>query len=343
MRAPGQGLHKAPLFVWAMLSQSVIIILCIPVLAGALLVVLAASLCLLAKRIYVDQHASGYQSVLGINGRPTGQVLPLSFCQWFAGLVEGDGTIILPKGSNARYPQVQVAFAIKDLPLAEALQRELGHGTIQKYPATNSCRITFASLAALWLVVSILNGQMRTGKHEMLKALIAVLNQRCGTDVQVMPLNTVSVFTGSWFAGFTDADGHFSVRLTVGVLYPRVAVSYELTQSILTHLGVSNHPVMLSIATWLQTRLESIREATHPAYRLRAGSVLSVSLVRLYFTNHPLFSSKHLDYLDWCRVNDLMLDGVALASVDEVASIKAGMNSNRTHFDWSHLDNLLAS
>lgn len=34
MRAPGQGLHKMPLFVWAMLSQSVIIVLCIPVLAG---------------------------------------------------------------------------------------------------------------------------------------------------------------------------------------------------------------------------------------------------------------------------------------------------------------------
>jgi len=40
MRAPGQGLHKAPLFVWAMLSQSVIIILCIPVLAGALTMIL---------------------------------------------------------------------------------------------------------------------------------------------------------------------------------------------------------------------------------------------------------------------------------------------------------------
>lgn len=34
MRAPGLRLHKAPLFAWAMLSQSVIIILCIPVLAG---------------------------------------------------------------------------------------------------------------------------------------------------------------------------------------------------------------------------------------------------------------------------------------------------------------------
>ena len=40
MRAPGLSLHKAPLFVWAMLSQSVIIILCIPVLAGALTMIL---------------------------------------------------------------------------------------------------------------------------------------------------------------------------------------------------------------------------------------------------------------------------------------------------------------
>ena len=40
MRAPGQSLHKMPLFVWAMLAQSVIIILCIPVLAGALTMIL---------------------------------------------------------------------------------------------------------------------------------------------------------------------------------------------------------------------------------------------------------------------------------------------------------------
>lgn len=40
MRAPGLRLHKAPLFAWAMLSQSVIVILCIPVLAGALTMIL---------------------------------------------------------------------------------------------------------------------------------------------------------------------------------------------------------------------------------------------------------------------------------------------------------------
>jgi len=40
MRAPGMTLHKMPLFVWAMLMQSIIIILCIPVLAGALTMII---------------------------------------------------------------------------------------------------------------------------------------------------------------------------------------------------------------------------------------------------------------------------------------------------------------
>lgn len=40
MRAPGMTLHKMPLFVWAMLMQSIIIILAIPVLAGALTMIL---------------------------------------------------------------------------------------------------------------------------------------------------------------------------------------------------------------------------------------------------------------------------------------------------------------
>lgn len=40
MRAPGMTLHKMPLFAWAMLMQSIIILLCIPVLAGALTMIL---------------------------------------------------------------------------------------------------------------------------------------------------------------------------------------------------------------------------------------------------------------------------------------------------------------
>ncbi len=40
MRAPGMTLHKMPLFAWAMLFQSIIIVMAIPVLAGAITMIL---------------------------------------------------------------------------------------------------------------------------------------------------------------------------------------------------------------------------------------------------------------------------------------------------------------
>lgn len=40
MRAPGMTLHKMPLFVWAMLFQSIIIIMALPVLAGRITMIL---------------------------------------------------------------------------------------------------------------------------------------------------------------------------------------------------------------------------------------------------------------------------------------------------------------
>ena len=40
MRAPGMTLHKMPLFVWAMLMQSIIILLAVPVLAGGITMLL---------------------------------------------------------------------------------------------------------------------------------------------------------------------------------------------------------------------------------------------------------------------------------------------------------------
>ena len=40
MRTPGMSLHKMPLFVWAMLFQSIIIVMALPVLAGAITMIL---------------------------------------------------------------------------------------------------------------------------------------------------------------------------------------------------------------------------------------------------------------------------------------------------------------
>ena len=60
-----------------------------------------------------------------------------NFASYLTGLIEGDGTIIVPKTERSikgklNYPSIQIAFNLKDLPLALIIQKTLGCGSISK-------------------------------------------------------------------------------------------------------------------------------------------------------------------------------------------------------------------
>lgn len=62
------------------------------------------------------------------------------------GLIEGDGTFIVPKtvrsaSGRGNYASIEIAFDDRDLPLAERIQRELGFGSIQQNKKVNACRL----------------------------------------------------------------------------------------------------------------------------------------------------------------------------------------------------------
>ena len=57
-----------------------------------------------------------------------------NFSSYLAGLIEGDGTIHVPKTErsskgNLNYPSIQIVFHLKDLPLALLIQKEIDHGS----------------------------------------------------------------------------------------------------------------------------------------------------------------------------------------------------------------------
>jgi hypothetical protein len=56
---------------------------------------------------------------------------------YLAGLIERDGSIIVPTKDKSEkgksyHPVIRIVFTINDLPLAEKLQKVLGHGKIQR-------------------------------------------------------------------------------------------------------------------------------------------------------------------------------------------------------------------
>lgn len=63
-------------------------------------------------------------------------------------------------------------------------------------------------------------------------------------------------------------------------------------------------------------------------------------LVRKYFDTFPMFSSKQLNYLDWCKINDIVLSKSYKTPQDFklCKNIKESMNNKRTYLNWDHLN-----
>jgi hypothetical protein len=100
-----------------------------------------------------------------------------NFNFYFSGLIEGDGSIIVPKYKRDKkgrltYPSIQIVFGLMDLPLALIVQKTLGHGFIQRKKGKNAYILSINSTEGLIKTISLVNGKFKTSKIEALGKLI---------------------------------------------------------------------------------------------------------------------------------------------------------------------------
>jgi hypothetical protein len=116
------------------------------------------------------------------------------FSYYLTGFIEGDGTIITPKTLRSpkgklNYPCIQIVFHLKDLPLALLVQKELGVGSLSRKKGVDAYILTINSYEGILLIISLINGNMRTPKIYSLNALIDFLNKTKGTSIEKHPLS----------------------------------------------------------------------------------------------------------------------------------------------------------
>jgi hypothetical protein len=354
MRAPGMTLHKMPLFAWAMLMQSVMIILAIPVLAGKFVPALNLAVCWelfdLNLEIKDNQQVTLKYSNILWNFNDCAPELsiykcfisPVLFGSYLAGLIEGDGTIVVPKQERSEkgklnYPMIQIVFQHKDFPLCQVLQKTIGHGSISKVKQSAAYILTINNLEGLVAVSFLINGKMRSSKFNQFVQLTNYLNRKLNLNI-VPIICTDPLDKDSWLAGFIEADGSFQVRTSLTSLVPRISLSFELTQARITKYGFDTINIMEDIGNLLNVNVNHIRsDHKYPQYRIRTHSLNTNKLVRNYLNNHPIWGSKYLDYLDWCRVLHYFEAGTHMENKIHIVNIKSQMNQRRTHFNWDHL------
>ena len=102
------------------------------------------------------------------------------------------------------YPQIEIAFDIKDIQLAKKIISVIGGGKLFIRANGKSCKITFKKYNILLKVVQLINGYMRTPKIEALHRLITRLNSKHNTNIPLLGIDTTPLKDTSWLAQARD-------------------------------------------------------------------------------------------------------------------------------------------
>lgn len=266
---------------------------------------------------------------------------------YLAGLIEGDGTIVVPKEERStkgklNYPAIQIVFSKNDFPLVTKIAQIIGHGSISRQKRSSVFIYTINNIDGLIHIVNLINGNMRGPKYNQLLKLINYLNtKKEDLHLVALPLDTSAIGSNSWLTGFIEADGSFQVRASQEkTKQVRLGLSCEITQTRITHYGYSTLELMKIISSFLEVNLELTREdRKYPQYRIRTSSVKTNIKIRDYLNKYPLQSTKYLDFNDWAKILNCFEQNTHKENKDRIIKIKNQMNQYRTEFNWNHLIN----
>ncbi len=303
---------------------------------------------------------------------------------YLAGLIEGDGSFAVhnTNSTTKKYrPMILIVFKLADLPLAEYLQDLTKCGTVYKKPGRGYVLWQIQDIVGVYTIVNIINGYMRTPKIEALHRTIQWFNEYliknkdsklfstkqilsqplatarfavrwCDKEIKIKGLDLSPINSNSWLAGFTDADGNFSINIhkrkdknsTRVQLFYRLEIRQTYHRLDDNSEQVSFYAIMSKLAEYLSTnvlsRSRTIGDKQFFSFIVMSASKPSLTKITEYFNEYPLLSSKWLDYKSWLYILELQKSNPLTTSyLNEAIIIRKDFNKTRTTFTWNHLKN----
>lgn len=278
------------------------------------------------------------------------------FNSYLTGLIEGDGWISCPSDSNKiKYPKISIAGHKKDLFFFHWLSQKLEYGSVIRGSSPNSIIWEVRDSYGLLDLIERTKNYFRTGKIERMRSLITFLDSSLSWDRASPGIDSSSILTNGWFAGFSDADSNFNVTISPRgrCSPPRINAQWRLEISTFTSNSFSNLDIVSQISKDLET---SVLFRTRPA-KLKKSKILEYHsfiiavysnkqkiILNNYFNKFPLLTAKRNDYEHWLQILELNRLKFETNSsqekfrlVKKASELKQRMNNNNIHPNWDHL------
>lgn len=136
-------------------------------------------------------------SLVGTSETTRATIYSNSFCEWLAGIIDGDGSLQISKKG---YTSLEITMGLEDLPLLRYVQHMLG-GSIKMRSGAKAYRYRLHNKKGIINLINCINGYIRHSGR------LAQLHRVC--QILEIPVILPSTTTNSshWFGGFFDADG----------------------------------------------------------------------------------------------------------------------------------------
>lgn len=196
----------------------------------------------------------------------------ISWNQWLAGLIDGDGYLGL---SRYGFACLEITMDLKDEHALQQIKQKLG-GSVKIRAGSNSVRYRLHHKKGIIDLISRINGHIRNSVR--IEQLKKICNQYNIEFLEAYPLTSDSIDNG-WFAGFFDADGTLTFSLKNKVPQLTISVTNKKEIDVLFFKNVFRGSVYFD-------------KAQNGYYKWSIQSKKDILNLLEYFKKHPSRSSK---------------------------------------------------
>ena len=233
---------------------------------------------------------------------------------YLAGLIDGDGHF-------SKAQKLIIVFNFPDAFLAYFLKEKLGYGNVKKVKNKNVYLLIVSKRLGMLKVLNLINGKLRT-EHILNQVKNNILNHNNYKNTKInFTLNLSNDFNNYWLAGFSDAKASFLIKIieSTNRNEPEIRLNYQVDQK--------KYLLLTYIKNYLGGNI--VYRKCQDTYSYGSTSFGYAKNVILYFDEFSLQSRKHISYLRWRKVYELIQDENYLTEKGLAKIIKIKNKLNR--------------